>query len=157
MMERFFRRLLTCSRCRFAIIILLVGIAGVFSYDIANANGRLVSQRTYLNCAAWQLVEKTEVFGFVVSEEMTEKLPFAEMARSFTTSLEDPEVIVSIRPLGNLKTRFNHGKILGSISDLKRLSFMLQAEPENRGAIEKEVMLVLASMRDSIKMSRREE
>jgi hypothetical protein len=149
-MKCFFQRLWNSRRWRFSIIILVVGIVAIFACDMANENGLLFSERTYLDGASWQIVRKTEILGIVVSEAKAEELPFAELARGFRPSFDDGEVIVAVRPLGCLKSRFSHGRLLGSVSDLKQLSSMLGAEPENRDEIEKKVLLVLASMRDSI-------
>ena len=149
-MKSFFQRLWNCRRWRYSIIFPVVGIAGLFAYDMANENGLLFSERTYLDGASWQIVRKTEILGIVVSEERAEELPFAEMARRFTPSFDRGEVIVAVRPLRWHTSRAKHGKLAGYISDLKQLSCRLDAEPENRDEIEKEVLLVLASMRDSI-------
>jgi hypothetical protein len=156
-MKCFFQRLWSSRRWRLSIIILVVGIGGIFAYDMANENGRLISERIYLDCAAWQMVKKTVIFGLVVSEERAEKLPFSEMARSFTPSLGGDEIIVGVRPLSPLKSRFKHGRLLGSISDLKQLDVMLQVEPENRDDVEEEVAHVLASMHRSIELIRKPE
>lgn len=72
------------------------------------------------------------------------------MTLSAAPILGEGESLVAVRPLRCLKSRTRHGRLLGSISDLKQLSFMLEAEPENREEIEKEVLLVLESMRESI-------
>lgn len=156
-MKSFFQRLWNCRRWRLSIIILVVGIAAFFAYDLANENGRLVSERTYLDGASWQLVKKTVILGLVFSENSAEKLPFVEMARSFIPSFDGGEVIVAVRPLGWHTSRAKHGKLAGYISDLKQLSCRLDAEPGNRVEIENEVLLVLASMRESIDRVRRSE